>query len=136
MFGGRFDQIGSHGFGRRRASGTRSRSSRFGGNDGLNTGANTLVEDPRIRRMTNKAVNAAFINADHRNAMKRFMGRGLSQDEGTLAAAIPFISQAYGDAAYSSMAQPFFDYLDDQQHALAQQKLRVQQLSPLLSLMR
>jgi hypothetical protein len=134
-YGGRFDQRGVFGRQARGAGRGSGRSLPTGGAGGFNLFDQRPVEDPRIRRMTNKAVNAAFINADPRNAQKQFMGRGLSLDEGTLAAAIPRMSQAYGDAAYSSMVQPLFDYLADQTHNLQQQRLQVQKLSPLLGLL-
>ena len=132
-YGGRFDQRGV--FGRDRIShhpsGRRLPTSPFGG---LMATSPPVVEDQRIRDMTNRSFNDAMINADFRHAQKPFMGRGLSLDEGTLAAAFPAVSRAYQNAAYASMAQPLFDYLGDQAYNLQQQRLNVQKLSPLLAL--
>lgn len=135
MFGGRFDQ--RMGISKTRRPGNRSgKHLPTGGAGGFVLFGQRPLENQRIRRMTNKGVNAAFVNADPRNAMKQFAGRGLSQDEGTMASAIPRISQALGNAAYASMGQPLFDYLGDQAYGLQQQRNRVNNLSPLLALLR
>ena len=104
----------------------------------VSTGITQELLYPRshINRMSNRAFGEALLQADPRAAQKPFMGRGLSLDSGTLAAATPTIAAGLSGAAQAQHVNPLLDQLANEQYMLQGQQLQGQQFMGLANILR
>lgn len=77
-----------------------------------------LYSQQHMQRMANRDFGQAMAQADPRLAQKQFMGRGLSLDAGTLAAATPQIAEGRMGALMARNVKPLQDQLANQQFLL------------------
>lgn len=95
-----------------------------------------LYSQQHMQRMANRDFGQAMAQADPRLAQKQFMGRGLSLDAGTLAAATPQIAEGRMGALMARNVKPLQDQLANQQFLLQGQQAQGNEFIGLGNLLR
>ncbi len=88
------------------------------------------------QRASNRAFGQGMLQADALQAQKPFMGRGLSLDQGTLAAATPQIAGGTSQALQARYQLPLQDQLANQAYNLQGQEMQGNQFMGLANLLR
>lgn len=95
-----------------------------------------LYSQGHTQRMINRAFGNAMQQADPRMAQQGLMGRGLSLDAGTMAAATPAMAEGYSNALQARNVIPLQDALANQQWKLQGQQMQGQEFLGLAGILR
>ncbi len=95
-----------------------------------------LYSAGQTQRLQNRAFGQAMQQADPRFAQQGLMGRGMSLDQGTLAAATPGMSEGISNGLLARNVLPLQDALANQQWALQGQQMQGQEFIGLAQLLR